>query len=779
MTWIEQRLAESGLTIEQLVQSENQQQAADQVSISNSIGSLRVLGATDWREFVETMSVVERTLLEDPGGVYGRMDFVTRDRYRHATERMAKRSPLSEGEVARTAIRLACAAAESGAGDRTGHVGYYLIDKGVRELEQAAQVRLSGAEVLRRTAGRFPLLLYLGAIALVAAIISGSLLAQAHADGAPGWLLGSIGILSLLAASQLAVALVNWLATLLVTPHPLPRLDFSAGIPAPSRTLVVVPTMLSSAQNVEDLVEALEVTFLANRDERLHFGLLTDFQDAHRESLPEDGPLVQLARARIDELNAKYGAGEGRNQDDIFFLFHRPRRWNAQEGLWMGYERKRGKLADLNALLRGASGDRFALVVGDTALLSEVRYVITLDTDTQLPRDAARQFVGAMAHPLNRPRYDATMRRVAEGYGILQPRVAVSLPGTNRSRYARLYGGEPGIDPYTRAVSDVYQDVFGEGSFIGKGIYEVDAFEQALGGRFPENRILSHDLLEGCYARAGLLSDVQLYEDYPARYSADVSRRYRWIRGDWQLAGWLRPRVPGEDARRHENPLSLLSQWKIFDNLRRSLVPAALLLLLLLGWTVLPAAWLWTSLVIGIMLVPSLLRLDRRAVAQARGGAAAAAPRGRRALGLAAPHAGGIRARLPAVRGVLQPGCHRAHGMAHAGRRAEACSNGSVGRNGRRAGLAQPRRPRRVLPFDVDRPRRRAAAAIHLAAANPAALALAAPILLLWLASPVIAWWISRPLARRKVTLTRRADALPARACAPDLGILRDLRRRG
>ena len=395
--------------------------------------------------------------------------------------------------------------------------------------------------------------------------------------------LALIGILSLLCASQLAVALVNWLATLLATPHLLPRMDFSGGIPPESRTLVVIPTMLTSAQNIEDLVEALEVRFLANRDENLHFGLLTDFRDAHEETLPEDEPLLRLARQRIEELNEKYRGAKG----DTFFLFHRPRRWNPQERIWMGYERKRGKLADLNSLLRGGSRDRFSLVVGETAVLSNVKYVITLDTDTQLPRDSAWQFVGAMAHPLNRARYDEDKQRVCEGYGILQPRVAVSLPGTNRSRYARLCGSEPGIDPYTRAVSDVYQDLFGEGSFIGKGIYDVDAFERALKGRFPENRILSHDLLEGCYARAGLLSDVQLYEEYPSRYSADVSRRHRWIRGDWQIARWLLPRVPGPDGRRQKNPLSGLSRWKIFDNLRRSLVPAALTLLLLLGWTVL------------------------------------------------------------------------------------------------------------------------------------------------------------------------------------------------
>jgi len=770
LTWIEQRLYESGLTIERLVQSENQQQATDQVSISNSIGSLRFLGAMDWRGFVETMSVVERTLLEDPRGVYGKMDFATRDRYRHATERVAKQGRLSEGEVARKAVELARAAvavdAGKGAGDRAGHVGFYLIDKGLPVLERAADVHLSGAEALRRAAGRFPLLLYLGAIALITVIIAGSLLALAHADRVRDWALAPIAIISLLAGSQLAVALVNWLTNLLVTPYPLPRMDFSGGIPPQSRTLVVVPTMLTSAHTVADLIEALEVRFLANRDECLHFGLLTDFHDAQQESLPEDAPLLRLAQTRIDELNKKYGGGGIRTKDDIFFLFHRPRRWNPQERIWMGYERKRGKLEDLNSLLRGGergvSGGAFSLVVGDAAVLAKVKYVITLDTDTQLPRDAARQIVGAMAHPLNRPRYDEAKRRVAEGYGILQPRVAVSLPGTNRSRYARLYGGEPGIDPYTRAVSDVYQDVFGEGSFIGKGIYDVDVFEQALGGRFPENRILSHDLLEGCYARAGLLSDVQLYEDYPARYGADVSRRHRWIRGDWQLAGWLLRGVPGkcpgnragEDVHRQRNPLSELSQWKLIDNLRRSLVPAALTLLLLLGWTLLSPAWLWTLSVIGIMLGPSLcasiLELFRKAdeVLLRQHLAAAARSASRHFMQVAFEFAC-----LPYEAFFsLDAIARTAWRMLVTRRRLlEWNPSSEVDRDSAahgRSDLAASFRSMWVAPALA------AAAAIHLVASNPAVLAVAGPILLLWFASPAIAWWISRPVARREATLT-------------------------
>ena len=766
LTWIEQRLSESGLTIEQLVQSENQRLAADQVSISNSIGSLRVLGAIDWREFVETMSVVEQTLLEDPRGVYGRMDFATRDRYRHATEAIAKKGRSTEGEVARKAVELARARTTidtgSGAADRSAHVGYYLVDEGLPELERAANVRLSGAEALRRTAGRFPLSVYLGGIGLITMIISASLLAQALATGMAAGMFEfaqvAIGILVLLATSQLAVSLVNWLATLLVTPHSLPRMDFSEGIPPTSRTLVVIPTMLTSASSVEHLVEALEVRFLANRDSCLHFGLLTDFLDAHQESLREDGPLLQLARTRIDALNQKYVDEGGVTGGGTFFLFHRPRRWNPMERIWMGFERKRGKLADLNALLRagerGVAAEGFSLVVGNTAALSGVKYVITLDTDTQLPRDAARQFVAAMAHPLNRPRYDEAKQRVCEGYGILQPRVAVSLPGTNRSLYARLYGGEPGIDPYTRAVSDVYQDLFGEGSFIGKGIYDVDAFEQALGGRFPENRILSHDLLEGCYARSGLLSDVHLYEDYPARYSADVNRRYRWIRGDWQLAGWLLSRVPGEGTRRWKNPLSALSQWKLIDNLRRSLVPAALTLLLLLGWTVLAPASLWTLSVIGILLIPSLCAsmldvLRKREEATLLQHFAAVARSAYRHLKQVAfelaclPYEAffSLQAIVRTTWRLLVS--HRRLLEWNPSSEADRVSN----QRGR-SDLAASFRSMWIAPTIA------VSAAIYLALSAPAVLAMAGPILLLWFASPAIAWWISRPLARRKASLT-------------------------
>ena len=772
LTWIEQHLAETGQTIEQLVHTENQQQAAEQVSISNSIASLRLLGAMDWRSFVETMSVVEQTLLGDPAGSYGGMDFATRDRYRHATERIARKSRLSEGEVAEKAAALARDGTDDGSGDRCRHVGFYLLDKGLPALEAAAQVRRSGFDALRRATGRHPLSLYLSGIALIAAGFAALLATLAsraiiEADlpaGVPYWLTLAIGVVLLLGGSQLAVALVNWLATLLVAPRPLPRMDFSTGIPAASRTLVVVPTMLTSATGLEDLIEALEVRFLANRDEHLHFGLLTDFCDAQAESLPEDAPLLDLARIRIEELNARHGG-------DSFFLFHRPRLWNAQDRLWMGYERKRGKLAALNALLRGGGEQDFSLVLGDTSVLPGVKYVITLDTDTELPRDAARQFVGAMAHPLNRPYYDEAKQRVTEGYGILQPRVAISLPGSNRSRYARLYGGEPGIDPYTRAVSDAYQDVFGEGSFVGKGIYDVDAFEQALGGRFPENRILSHDLLEGCYARSALLSDVQLYEDYPARYRADVGRRYRWIRGDWQLAGWLFGRVPGVPATGtgtrtptgipsghatadfSRNPLSRLSQWKLIDNLRRSLIPFALLLLLLFGWTFLGSAWAWTLAVLGIVLLPPLLislldlfrKPDEMLLRQHLASVAQATARHLMQVGFelaCLPYE--VSYSIDAIvrttwrvlvtdRNLLE---WNPSGLADS----DAAS--------KRSELTNCWRAMWIGPAIA------AVVAFELASRSPETLWVAGPILLLWFVSPFVAWWVSIPLVRREAALS-------------------------
>ena len=603
LTWIEQRLSEADCTIEQLVRSENQQQAMDQVSISNSIGSLRFLSAMDWRDFVESISIIEQTLLQDPSGVYLTMDFATRDRYRQVVEKIAKNSPLSENDIANKAILLSQEAAiNNGITDRAAHVGYFLIDDGFVKLQKLVKMHFSPIGFIQKLNHNYPSL-YMLSILSVSLIFVAIMLFEVYTDGLHSWSLALWGILFLLCTSHLAVSLVNRLSSLFITPYALPRIDYSKGIPKERRTLVVIPTFLISIQGIEDLITALEVRFLANRDENLHFCLLTDFADADSETLVEDEVLLSSAQRKIEELNGKYTS----DQKNSFFLFHRPRKWNNVEQLWMGNERKRGKLHDLHTFIKSGLQDNFSLIVGNTAILAEVKYIITLDTDTQLARDSAKQFIGAMAHPLNKAIFDLEKQRVVSGYGILQPRVAISIVGANRSHYASMCSSEPGIDPYTRAISDVYQDLFSEGSFIGKGIYDVSAFGQALDDCLPKNRILSHDLLEGCYARSGLLSDVPLYEEYPSNYFDDVKRRHRWIRGDWQIAQWIMPKVPRADGYLHKNPLSILSRWKIFDNLRRSLTAAALTLLLLLGWLVLSSPVYWTLSVFGIIFIPALL----------------------------------------------------------------------------------------------------------------------------------------------------------------------------
>jgi len=738
LTWIEQRLAESGQTIESMVLSENQQQAADQLSISNTVGSLRLLGAMDWRTFVESMSLVETILCGDVGGVYAGMDFASRDRYRHVVEHLARHSPGSEVDVARAAIELSrsshCDRSEPACRE---HVGYYLIDRGLPLLERAVGARQPLRIRWRRWLGRMPLALYLGAIVSITALSALAFVVVAAGGALSVWQLGLVALLALVACSQLAATLGNWLTTLLVQPQLLPRMDFSDGIPVTFGTLVAVPCLLTHADHIEALLESLEVRFLGNRDAHLHFALLSDFCDAPEQHLPGDEALLQLVATGIERLNEKYADGDS----ERFFLLHRPRHRHVGDGVWMGFERKRGKLADLNALLRGGAGDRFARVAGDLKALAAIKYVITLDTDTDLPRESARQLVGVMAHPLNQPRLAADQGRVIGGYGILQPRMAASLSATSRSPYARLFGTEPGIDPYTRSVSDVYQDAFGEGSFIGKGIYDVDAFEAVLRNRLPENRILSHDLLEGCFVRSGLLSDVQLYEEYPAGYLADVKRRERWIRGDWQIASWLLPWVPTAAGTRRRNPLTALSRWKILDNLRRSVVPAALLALLLLGWALPVPVLTWTLAVLAILLLPVGLIA---AVALVR------KPDDRR-LG------GHLREQLGNLLGSL---AQSAFGLACLPYEA-AFSLLAILRSSYRLLISK----RRLLSWNAaDQPAPMALrwsrhfrlmwpapltavlAGIGLAWQRPAALAVALPVLGLWLLAPAIAGWMSRSL---------------------------------
>jgi len=607
MTWIEQRLAESGLTSAQLVQGAQHEQVIDQVSASNCIGSLRLLDALDWKAFVEAVSQVEHVLRGDPAAVYAYMDFATRNHYRRVVEHLARRSGHDEHGLAATAVALAGAHRDETDGRRS-HVGYYLVDEGRAQLEARIGLR-SWPGVPASPRARVTL--YLAAlVVLTLAFLATVAPALASATPASWWLRVAALCAAAIAASELAVTVVNHAAARLAQPTQLPRLDFSAGIPVASRTLVVVPSLLSSVDAVAELAADLEVRYMGNRDVELHFALLTDFPDAHAAHEARDVAILDAARAAIHELNRRHASAP-------FLLLHRPRRWNATQHAWMGHERKRGKLVALNRLIVDGDRSPFATIEGDAAWLGGVRYVITLDVDTQLPRGAASELVATMAHPLNRPIGDAGAKRA--GYAILQPRVGHSMPVNGPSPYAHLFGGEGGIDPYTRLVSDTYQDLFGEGSFIGKGIYDVAAFEHALADRLPDNRILSHDLLEGCYARAGLASDVELFEHYPQSYLVDARRRHRWIRGDWQLAAWLLPRTRDAHGTVRRNPLDALSRWKILDNLRRSLLPIALVALLFVAWSAPPWRAALVAFVTAVFVLPASLDVVQELLAPPAG----------------------------------------------------------------------------------------------------------------------------------------------------------------
>ncbi|HTI64530.1 MAG TPA: glucoamylase family protein [Gemmatimonadaceae bacterium] len=603
LLWLEQWIAEDVMTVEDSAQRSVQELALTQLVMANSIASLRLVANIDWTTLVEAASTVEATLREDPAHAYARMTRATRDRYRHSVERIAKGSTLDEGAVAVGAVRAArTAAAEHGSDDRRKHVGHYLIGEGRRAFEHACGLRADRSTRVRETILAHPAPAYFGAVAIVFMATLAALLAPLRlvTAGDHAVLLGLAIALAALPAADVAIALVHQIVNLAIPATRLPRLDYADDVPAENRTVVVVPLLLGSPEAVTRALDHIEVQFLANRDREIRFALLSDFLDSTTEHTGEDAAIIDAAVAGIRVLNDAY-----REQSDApFYLLHRARRWNAADEIWMGWERKRGKLVEFNAYIRGAADRAFAIAEGDLPWLRSVRYVITLDADTVLPRSAAAALIGTIAHPLNRALYDPARGRVVRGYGILQPRVSVSLPSASESRFAAVYAGHPGVDPYTTAVSDVYQDLFGEGTFTGKGIYDVDIVRQATDGRFPENSLLSHDLLEGTFARAGLVTDVEVFDDYPTRYLTSSRRAHRWIRGDWQLVRWLTTRVPGRTGA-NRDPLSALSRWKIADNLRRSTTPIALLLWLAAGMTVLPGSWAaWTAAVLAAFAAP-------------------------------------------------------------------------------------------------------------------------------------------------------------------------------
>ena len=764
--WLQERLDAQHASPDEILRSEHQREASDQISIGNVISSMRLLSSLDWPVFFERVSHVELALRDDPAGAYALMDFPTRDRYRHSIEELAKRSGLEELAVARRALELAAEAkAHDPEADRRHHVGYYLISRGRFQLERDIGAPPTVRERLARFTFSHPAIGYLGLMAAAVTLVVASLLAHAARFGATRLQLVAVALLVLIPASELAIGLLSLVITVLVRPRSLPKLALRDGITAANRTLVVVPTIISSESQVRELFEALEVRFLANRDPHLHFALLTDFPDAGAESLPEDNGLLAVATGLTEDLNTRYGTNR-------FFFLHRARRWNPVEGKWMGWERKRGKLAELNRLLRGAVDTSYVVQLGDLSILPSVRFVITLDTDTQLPMEAGRQLVGALAHPLNRPRFDRQRQRITEGYGILQPRVQVSIVSATRSLFAQIFSGFVGIDPYTTAVSDVYQDLFHEGSYVGKGIYDVDAFETALHDRVPPNRLLSHDLFEGLYARVGLCTDIHLVDDFPASYLAYVAREHRWVRGDWQIARWLWRTVPTASGRTVRNTLPAIARWKIADNLRRSLLWPSMVLLLAAGWLGLPgSSAVWTLIVLVVLTFPPFTAAVRSLVERARG----------------VPLVEHFRAQRTSVTVNAQQAflslaflAHRAFVMIHAiglaltrlmiTRRylleweTAADVAGRI-RTGRRAAW----RAMWIAP---------ASATVLFAAVlvvSPGSAPVALPILALWAASPILAHVTGLPLARPTTSLTDRERLTIRRIARRTWGFFEDL----
>src|SRR5262245_12563655 len=609
LRWLDEQLGTQHTTTDVIVREDHQAQAAMNVTVRNVITSMRLMSAFDWKGFFESVSLVDEALRG--GSTFADMDFTTRDRYRHAIEQMARLSSASEIDVARRAVLMARKAGD-GATERQRDPGYYLIARGRKLLEAEIGFRAGLRRRLLRAYIAAGTPAYLGTIAALSAVFVATPLLYAAGAGMSPLALVLFALLALFPAAELAIALTNRGVTERLRPAPLAKLALRDGVPANLRTLVVVPTLLTSEADARAQIDQLEIHYLANPDDEMRFALASDWTDAPAETMPEDETLLAAARDAIAQLNARHGpAPDG---EPRFFLFHRRRMWNEGESAWIGWERKRGKLHELNRLLRGATDTSFLLLPGPPAPAPQgVRYVITLDADTRLPGGAARQLIGTMAHPLNAPRLDATACRVVEGYGVLQPRITPTLPeGGDPSLYQRAFSGPCGIDPYASAVSDVYQDLFGEGSYTGKGIYAVDAFEAALAGRVPENTLLSHDLFEGLFARAGLVTDVSLFEEFPSNYLLAAVRQHRWARGDWQLLPWI--------VGRSASHIPVIGRWKMLDNLRRTLLAPAVLVLLVAGW-VLPAASpsQWTTFVVATLLLTALVPVLHEVVPRRRG----------------------------------------------------------------------------------------------------------------------------------------------------------------
>ena len=617
--WFNYHFRKFDTPLEDAMHIEAQKQSRLQVSIQNAVVSLRNTSETDWSDFVEECSVIEKILRLDPSGYYPEMDFQTRDSYRRVIERISRRSGLIETEVAEQVLLMVeeqiseTEQTENGSViDRHSsreHVGYFLAGDGYEALLEKTNYSMPLREKANRLLENHSII-YLISIILSTVVFMVAIWLATDTIGKSPYLTVAVLLVSLFPALDLAVAGVNRFFAFYLMPRVLPKMDFKESIPDQSRTMVVVPTMFSSVEDVLKQVEKLEIRSLANHEPSLQFALLSDFMDADKKETESDRVILKQAEKAIKELNQKYSSRFG----DKFYLLHRERLWNEKEGKWMGWERKRGKLEEFNTLLCDLkSKTSYCIISGDfqqSINRAKVQYIITLDSDTKLPPESAKNLIRTISHPLNRAIYDPKKKRITSGYSIIQPRISMTPESARRTWFSKIFSGNVGIDPYSTAVSDIYQDLAGEAVFTGKGIYDVQAFHEVMGNRFPENRVLSHDLIESTYLRAGLATDIELFDDYPSTYVSFSKRNHRWIRGDWQIATWLLSKVPGRDGK-EPNSINLLSKWKVFDNLRRSLSPLFLTIFFIAGWFLLPgSAWIWTVAAFGILAFPIYISLS-------------------------------------------------------------------------------------------------------------------------------------------------------------------------
>jgi cyclic beta-1,2-glucan synthetase len=738
LVWLDERLQAQGTTSDEIVRLEHQRQAAMNVTVRNVIMSMTFISALDWAEFFETVSLVDQVLFQSAG--YGAMDFATRDAYRHAVEQLARGSATAELEVARAAVAYTRAAEVSD--DRRKDAGFYLIGAGRVAFEQALGYRAPLSQQLLRAYVAAATPGYLGTIAILSGLILAFPLVAAWNAGAGAVTLAMLALLAAVPASDLVIALLNRSVTSFVPPSVLPRLALAGGVPPHLRTMVVVPMLLTDDAEVATQIDRLEVHYLANPDGDLRFAILSDWLDAPTAFLPGDDDTLAAARDGIARLNRRHG--------ERFLLFHRRRLWNAREGVWMGWERKRGKLHELNRLLRGATDTSF--VPTDTVPPADVRYVITLDADTRLPRGAVERLVGTMAHPLNQPRFHPGQQRVIDGYAVLQPRVTPPLPSREASFFQRLSSGPAGVDIYASAVSDVYQDLWAEGSYTGKGIYDVDAFERALAGRVPENALLSHDLFEGVFARAGLVTDVELFESAPSHYAVAAARQHRWARGDWQLLPWIfSTRIP------------LIGRWKMLDNLRRTLSAPAAFLTLVVSWIAARAApEAWSAFIVATIAVPSLVPVLGGVIPARRGISKRSYLRAIvRDLVLAAAQIGLTITMLTYQAWLMGDAIARTLVRVYVThRRLLEWMTTAQAKAGLRLDLhGFFRRMMGGVALAV-------AAAAVVAYVGPAALPAALPFVALWLAAPAVARWISVPRSKEPARPLSATDARALRLIA-------------